>query len=132
MCFIIHPYYNRLKTAEDNIICYKQTMRYHDDLIFKSHYCGFIYTRGKDNILNKPLEIFNGEDIEEGFHSFMIPFDKKSTKVFIIPKGAQYYENPGMAQYVSTEIIYTGISVKNKNYLKDVGKFINEYTGNNN
>lgn len=119
MCLIIStPEQKKLKTADKNIVCYKEGILKKD--WFYSRYMGFSYMLGinqiKISILPSP---YNEKELNEGYHSyinFKIPAIDYSTVVCIIPKGEEYYkggdnlevENGKEDAYVSTNIIILG------------------------
>jgi hypothetical protein len=122
MCFT-GKFFDRKKTAKEDIVCYKIGYFMNDELnVLHSYFAGYIYVKGYQQPkikIRKRYDLNNIIDwrfkINEGYHSYKYVFcahlanvDINNLKIekFIIPKGTVYYENN--YEYVSENIIWVG------------------------
>lgn len=123
MCFYLTENVPPLK-AEEDIRCYKVVSSGdgNDPKRWWSVIIGFMYMEGKSYELLNPLKVNLNMgvlshtwpyEISKGFHSY--PFrnrglreisSRRNQKVvtFLIPKGANYYYNEAIGEYVSDQI----------------------------
>ena len=129
MCFYIHRDHYKLKTAEEDIVCYKEanklttfSFRTSDEIKgtediqgFISFYRFFDYKFGETyGYINlSEHEFSNMEEtsrlgvIHEGFHSYIayqVCDDHNFCIKCFIPKGTRYFYNPDYNEYVSERI----------------------------
>lgn len=111
MCFEIHPKCPKARTAEKDIVCYKEGYRHTDGTFSPFYKSSFYYRLGEVTKLpwkwrRWPVE--SEDTICIGFHSYS---NKKRLGSYIdhvkciIPKGAHYFYNPEAGEYVSDRII---------------------------
>lgn len=107
MCFYIHPDFKEVRVAKEKIECFK-ILRYN----LRSPYYKFQYVLNKRYRLRKKLEVlYYGLCIEKGFHSYSKKSKARNRCLnhsvivrCVIPRGAKYYYNPDLHEYVSTQI----------------------------
>lgn len=117
MCFIKKKRTDKLKIAKKDIVCYKVSIRStscgvpNDFTKFNPYYCwGFTYKQEKQATVIK-LGTRNIE-VNKGYHSYKNRRHLMNywngcdlyVGIFIIPKGAKYYEND--QEYVSSTLIF--------------------------
>jgi len=135
MCFNIHTDHREVKTAEEDIVCYKfmdydERTGYHYAPYMSTKYnYGMIYA---DPTLKDEFEMeVEGYSINEGIHSYTNRERCQSEKSssyqtiieVVIPKGTKYYLNPYNQQYVSTKVFFKdtrGIFTKLKYWWREL------------
>ena len=106
MCFYIHSKHPDPKIAEEDKTCYKYGLIIGETL--RSYHQGFYYKFNKTYSLKEKLT--GSSAIYEGFHSItnkkqaIAESGKEYVVKCIIPKGATYYYNPDLQEYVSNKI----------------------------
>jgi len=115
MCFIVHPNYFKPKIAEQDIECYKLGSL--KDGKFVSKFLNYVYEFGKIQpkieLKISPCTSTSEYKITYGYHSLMAipPYSRYIVQLnycyvnCIIPKGAVYFVNPDVQEYVSSQII---------------------------
>lgn len=124
MCFQIHSDHKEIKTAEEDITCYKVLRRTGKPFLqffgLGKYEAPFQDTPYKLKQLNKvELESPRAGMIEIGLHSLITmaeavrlinlcwgpEVEKYKIMKAIIPKGSEYYVNPVREEYVSNQLI---------------------------
>ena len=108
MCFYIHSKHPEPKTAKEDESCYK--IGYLDSIHnkFRSEIMKFSYQLNK--VYSTKIDGY-GDVIRRGFNSFKTKKDALEDNTWgndivkcTIPKGATYYYNPDLQEYVSNKI----------------------------